>query len=138
MPERIGRHLRDTFWRSDLRLVRIATATGSLIWGATLLFGGYQFNRPAFFWLAELASQQTWGAAFLFVGLLQWIRAFLGVPTTAGLYACLAAALTFFLWTYVAIGIAFALSPLHAMDCGNIVIAALSALVFARAVARQA
>jgi hypothetical protein len=124
-------------WDSDLRLVRIAIGLGSLTWACVLLFDGPQFDRPAYYWLARLAGQRFWGAAFLIVGTLQAARAFFNVPISHGIYACVAAAAICFLWSCVTFSLALALDPTPAINSGNIVLTLLSMLVLIRAIARH-
>lgn len=131
------RLFRETFWHSDLRLVRAAIGLGSLIWAGILILGGVQFERPAYYYLAQVAPQQLWGIGFLLVGVLQFLRAFRGVPTSSGFYACTVAALCAFLWVCVTTALATALNPTPAINAGNIVISLLSCVVLVRAIARN-
>lgn len=137
MPARLGRALLDTFWRSDLRLVRAAIGLGSLIWAVILLIDGAQFARPAYFWLKHMAPQPIWGCAFLIVGALQFSRGVSGIPTSSGWYACIVACVSFFLWACVTTALGTALTPTPAINSGNIVIALLQGIVLVRAIARH-
>jgi hypothetical protein len=127
----------DALWQADLRLVRVAIVVASLLWAAVLLGGGYQFNRPAYLHLLQLAPQQAWGGAFLIVGALQTTRALLGLPTSSGIYACVAATASAFLWCCVTFALGLSQVPTPAVNSGNIVVTALSILILIRTIARH-
>jgi hypothetical protein len=135
--KRLFSHLTDLLLRGDLALARATVAFASLLWAAILLFGGPQFDRPSYVYLAQIASQQTWGAMFGIVGLVQMIRVIFKTPVTSGVYACFAAALIAWLWCAVAAALALSIQPPPGMVAGNVAVAALSALIFIRTVARR-
>lgn len=123
---------------SDLALARLAVSVGSLMWAAILLFGGNQFDRPAYAHMADLAPQNVWGSAFGLCGVLQFVRVVSGVSiNVGGLYSKLVAGLIAWLWCFVTAAILLAESPPHGLLAGTAALAALSGLVFIRVLTKH-
>ena len=127
----------DAFWLSDLAFARFAISTGSIVWAWILLVGGYQFDRLAYGYMVQMAPQEVWGYGFLFVGLLQFVRAFLGIPISSGFYSCTAAALIFFMWCSACVALYISATPPPATFAGNFAIMCLAATVLVRAIAKR-
>lgn len=127
----------DAFMGVDLAGARVTVAIGSLVWAVVLLFMGPQFDRPAYRYLAPLAPQWAWGAAFGVVGVLQFFRSLRKVPITQGYYTCVVSGLIAWLWCHVAASLWLALTPPPAIVAGNVALAIMSGVVFIRTVARR-
>ena len=117
----------------NLDLARLAVAIGSLWWAFVLLAQGPQFDRPSYYWLAQVADQWVWGVAFGACGIYQLARTLGGVKVNSGRVACVTAAVIMLLWASVTVGSALALWPWPGFMSGNVAITALQFLIFVRA-----
>lgn len=136
MPQRIARHLLDTFWRGDLRMTRAGVALASLLWAYDLLRWDH-FDRPAYVYLRDLMPEDAWGCCFLLVGSIQLWRAMRGVSVSSGYLACMIGGVSCALWCYVAAALNASITPPPAINAGNTAIAFLSCVILVRAIAQR-
>jgi uncharacterized membrane protein HdeD (DUF308 family) len=73
--ETLCRRANRIIWHSDLLTTRVSIAIGSLVWGLLLLWPGELFvpARTTYRLMAEIASEQAWGVAFLCHGMIAMI-----------------------------------------------------------------
>lgn len=125
---------RRLFWR-DMTWARIIVALGSLAWAGHLLFDDYQFNRPIYQWMSIIAPQWAYGAAFLLVGVFQFVRAWLDYPIGSSPLSCLMAIANTGLWCCATLAMWYTLDPAPASNSGNMAVTVAQGLILMRVIA---
>ena len=106
---------------SDTNASRFTLGMAELIWAVSLFWPGDTFSRPTYTAMAELMSEEAWGALFLATGLLQF--AILIRHRFHNRYAVAFAAWNTMLWWYATISTYASVYPPPAGISGELALA---------------